>query len=1081
MPDSTLPHIKMQWAGFTPAGVKLLFVAIYIFLFSLALYVIFIFGLDYIHRLSYEKNTYIKVAQLEAYRLQQQINQQVLLLEQRIYLPSVGAQAEINSGPEIAKSLDSLQAILEVWQQPQALQLSTALRLSVHRYNKILAEAIALSKQTTTYEVHKPLQDKIALELRPQAGEITSQINDLVNLLQATLSHQNILAIQHISILKRVLVGILLIGGIVSYFLTRTIVRQLIAQRKVVKEQLASLQITKQALEVNQQKLTEKEENLCSVINNTADGIYAVNRQYQLTVINQPLQTRLAQKGIYLEVGQDCSRMFEGETSLWKTPFERAFAGERTIISTQQLQAAGKEYTELHYQPIKCSSGEVVGVAVFIQNVTPRYQNEAQLEQLLKEAQLRSEEVLTKDSELRAAMVQMQQAQEILQHKEAHLQAVINNTDDKIVAIDTNYTITFMNTALKELCASKDIFIREGSDYRKMFEGVEEKVWKPDYERAFAGEKFVMDHVQNLFGEGMLEVAYHPVMNKQGEVTGVCIFTHDITQLVTHEHQLQKLYAIEQETNEELQAQQEELRQNLEELMSTQEELEKTQHILRLKEARLRALINNTGDAIFSIDIQYNITVINQVMLDVYKLRYAEISEGVNFLAALPSEKKQAWKHCFDQALQGEQFLITWEDTPYAENVFHELSFNPVKTDTHEVVGVSIFIRDITERRKQEQEKAKMLKEAEDREEELMAQGEMMRDNLYELMITRDELEKKEAELSSQINAINKSNNLLELDLNGTILDVNESFLHLMHYTGEELIGQNYRILIPEDETNTEATLELWSKLKEGEFYSGEFRRITKTGEIVWMKATYNPVLDSQGKPYKLIQFTFDITDRVQDAIEKKRLYEKISIDAEELRMQEEELRQNLEELKVIQETLVQQKEHIQEKEARLRALIDNTEDDIYAIDTNYSITILNKALQSRYEKKGLPLQVGYNIFSIIAAANTAYWKVNFDKAIAGEKFSIVDQVITKDGEVFYDVSLNPIWNDKNQVTGVSVLSRNINQYKLAEKENLQTIDVLRKIQERVASMNSEKENEIEEYKKKVEKLKAEMNKKIKV
>jgi PAS domain S-box-containing protein len=178
----------------------------------------------------------------------------------------------------------------------------------------------------------------------------------------------------------------------------------------------------------------------------------------------------------------------------------------------------------------------------------------------------------------------------------------------------------------------------------------------------------------------------------------------------------------------------------------------------------------------------------------------------------------------------------------------------------------------------------------------------------------------------------------------------------------------------------------------------------------------------------------------------------------------------------VTQEALVQQKEHIQEKEARLRALIDNTEDDIFAIDTKYMITILNKSVQARYAKQGLTLELGYNIFSIIPKTNTAYWKVNFDKALGGEKFSIVDQVITKDGEVFYDVSFNPIRNDRNQVIGVSVLSRNINQYKMAEKENLQTIDILRKIQDKVASMNSDREKEIEDYKKKVERLRKEMN-----
>ena len=117
------------------------------------------------------------------------------------------------------------------------------------------------------------------------------------------------------------------------------------------------------------------------------------------------------------------------------------------------------------------------------------------------------------------------------------------------------------------------------------------------------------------------------------------------------------------------------------------------------------------------------------------------------------------------------------------------------------------------------------------------------------------------------------------------------------------------------------------------------------------MKATYNPVLNAQGKPYKIIKFAYDITDRVLDGIEKKRLYERISKDAEELRMQEEELRQNLEELKLTQEALVQQKEFIQDKEARLRALIDNTEGDIYAIDTNYKIIVLNIIAKAKFQR----------------------------------------------------------------------------------------------------------------------------------
>lgn len=1081
MLDSTPSNNNVPWLGLSPAALKLLFLAICILFFSIALYVIFIFSLDHVSGLQKRDQYLTKAAQIYAYRLQHQVNERILLLEQHIYMPHYDKTADTDINQKMNHSLDSLQTLIAICHHPQAMQISTALRLSIHHYNKLLAEAIALQHLHTSGEINKSLLNKVALELQPQSTEISSQLDDLITLLQYTVHEESRLAEAKVADLKKLMFVVLVLGGTTAFFLIRNIIWQLIAQRRMVKQQLQLLQVAQQEMQLSQQKLTEKEVNLRGVIDNTSDGVFAINSQYELTVINQVWRDKLAAQGIHLEVGQDCSRMFHTEAAEWKEPFQRALAGEKTVVSSSQQQAAGNIYTEeIYYYPVKDEIGAIQGVAVFVQNVTSRNQTEGQLEKLLEEAYLKTEEIKAQEVLLLNTMAQMQQSQEALQHKEAHLGALINNTDDKIVAIDTHYTITFINTALKEQCARKGIFLSEGSDYRKVFEGIDEKEWKPHYERAFAGEKFILNHVQNVLDEGVLEVAFNPVKNRQDIITGVCVFVHDITQRVKHEQQIQKLYAREQESNEELQAQQEELRQNLEELMSTQEGLEKTQHTLKLKEAKLRALINNTNDAIFSIDTQYNITVLNQVMKEVYQHRYTAINEGANFLKYLPTEKKPLWKEAFDQALQGEHFVTTWEDTPFAEHIYHELSFNPVKTEHDEIIGVSVFIKDVSERKKQELEKARLLKEAEAREEELMAQGEMMRDNLYELMLTRDELEKKEAQLSSQISAIDKSNNIVEFDLEGNILHTNDNFLQLMYYSKEELIGRNYQILIPEEERGSEDNSHLWNKLSIGEFYAGEFKRVTKTGVIVWIKATYNPVLDAQGKPYKIIKFAFDITDRVQDAIEKKSLYEKISLDAEELRMQEEELRQNLEELKLTQEALLQQKEHIQDKEARLRALIDNTEDDIYAIDANYTITILNKSIHKRYEKQGLALQVGYNIFSIIPAAATAYWKVNFDKAMAGEKFSIVDQVITKDGEVYFDVSLNPIRNDKNQVIGVSVLSRNINQYKLAEKENLQTIDVLRKIQERVASMSSDKESEIDEYKKKLELLKKEMNRKIK-
>ncbi len=189
MPDSTLPHITMQRRPLSPAALKLLFVVIYILFFSITLYVIFIFSLDHVHGQATEKNNFSKTIQLQAYCLQNQINQRIVLLEQHIYLPNTGIRADAELNREITNSLESLQALVTVWQQPQALQIATALCLSVHHYNKILAEATALSKQNTSHEINKTLLNKITQELQPQAGEINSQMNDLVALLQSEIHH----------------------------------------------------------------------------------------------------------------------------------------------------------------------------------------------------------------------------------------------------------------------------------------------------------------------------------------------------------------------------------------------------------------------------------------------------------------------------------------------------------------------------------------------------------------------------------------------------------------------------------------------------------------------------------------------------------------------------------------------------------------------------------------------------------------------------------------------------------------------------------------------------------------------------
>jgi methyl-accepting chemotaxis protein len=120
---------------------------------------------------------------------------------------------------------------------------------------------------------------------------------------------------------------------------------------------------------------------------------------------------------------------------------------------------------------------------------------------------------------------------------------------------------------------------------------------------------------------------------------------------------------------------------------------------------------------------------------------------------------------------------------------------------------------------------------------------------------------------AAQLAALHKSQAVIEFALDGTILDANPNFLGLMGYTLEELRGRPHRMFIDAKESQSAAYREFWERLKRGEHQSGEFKRITKGGREVWIEASYNPVLDADGKPCKVVKFATDTTARKIEAM----------------------------------------------------------------------------------------------------------------------------------------------------------------------------------------------------------------------
>ncbi|MBC3208576.1 PAS domain S-box protein [Pseudomonas sp. SWRI111] len=121
----------------------------------------------------------------------------------------------------------------------------------------------------------------------------------------------------------------------------------------------------------------------------------------------------------------------------------------------------------------------------------------------------------------------------------------------------------------------------------------------------------------------------------------------------------------------------------------------------------------------------------------------------------------------------------------------------------------------------------------------------------------------QENEANAKLQAIDRAMAVIEFDLDGNILTANQNFLTRMGYTQAELRGQHHRLFCPAAMVNSSAYQDFWRRLNLGEFFHGQFERVDKRGQTVWLEANYNPVYDASGRLYKVVKFASDVTTRV--------------------------------------------------------------------------------------------------------------------------------------------------------------------------------------------------------------------------
>jgi methyl-accepting chemotaxis protein len=159
--------------------------------------------------------------------------------------------------------------------------------------------------------------------------------------------------------------------------------------------------------------------------------------------------------------------------------------------------------------------------------------------------------------------------------------------------------------------------------------------------------------------------------------------------------------------------------------------------------------------------------------------------------------------------------------------------------------------------------------------------------------VTQEKL--KTADLAGQIAAIGKSQAVIEFNMDGTIITANDNFLRVLGYSLGEIKGKHHSMFVEAAERDSSAYREFWASLNRGEYQVAEYKRIGKGGKQVWIQASYNPILDLNGKPFKVVKYATDTTAEVLTRMGNERvrgMMETVAAGAEELNASVREISQ---------------------------------------------------------------------------------------------------------------------------------------------------------------------------------------------
>lgn len=408
----------------------------------------------------------------------------------------------------------------------------------------------------------------------------------------------------------------------------------------------------------------------------------------------------------------------------------RALEGETFDITESFDLGGAQSYYISNYSPLRNADGEVFAAACYAKDVTDMMQARHEAERLANAAQQANEEMKAQEEELRQNMEELSATQEEMQRiltevqgKERYVNEILNASAESIFTLDRNFRIVSYNHAFTKGLTEIGIAVEKGFEILSLFGDNEAKKieHRSFYERAFNGESYqVHDTIEiNGMRSHFLNV-YSPIRDEKGAVTEIACFAKDLTEIVNARNEAKE------------------------------------------KEVYLNNMLNATSDAILTVDRDLRVVTANEIMLKTFRAQGIPMNVGFHVTELSKGSEEKEFIIPYQKALAGEVVEMT---RSYFDH-HYLITYNPLRNAAGEVMGVSLFTKDITQQVALQQQTEKLLSESQQVKRDLE-----IRESVFSLATI-----------------------LSEADIHGTITAVNGKLCEVSKYTEEELIGKPHSI-----------------------------------------------------------------------------------------------------------------------------------------------------------------------------------------------------------------------------------------------------------------------------------------------